>query len=230
MSAEARAYSTRAKVIEELLDTPAVQEIVRERFAADSPRVGALEAAVRRDPELALGMVVAAVERVNGTARMVREVAGLVGSLPAPFVREVVADAWRRVDGLAVRDAWAAVAEVACGDAVDSEAMAAWASERLATLLGSVAREGTERRVFRAGVRVATAAYARALREEPRLLAHLMEPAWEAMDDASFEGVVDRSLDQVAEELIARPALLRSLGRFVFRLAKGSVRASFDRS
>lgn len=223
MKAVAREHSTRARVVGELLDTPAVQEILRARTAAPPGRVGALEAAVRKDPELAIGIAVASVDRLNDALHSLAAVLDLIGTMPAPFVRALLERVWSRVDGEALAELQSSAEQLCRSGAVDRDAVAEWLTSRLETTFSTASRS----ELLAWASQVGFDAYARALRAEPRLLRDGIEQALRRVPPDVLARTVDSTLDQVADVLLERPQLLRSLGRFTLRVVRGSVRASF---
>ena len=223
MNAHRREPSTRAKVVRELLDTPAVQEILQ-AHAAPRNQSGAIEEAVRKDPELALGMAIASIDRFNEALHSVAAVLGLVGSMPAPLVRQMLENAWSRFDRDAIAELRASLEKLSQRHVVDRDAAASWLSDQLEALLLSVPRST----LLASSTQLVFDAYVQALRRDPQLLRKSMERALERVPSKVLETTVDSSLDQVADVLLARPRLLRSVGRFVLRLGRGSVRASFS--
>lgn len=225
-----REVSTRARVVQELLETPAVQEFVSAHLREEPDRVGALEAAVRTDPALAMGVAVAAVERVNDTLRTLSALIDLLAGLPAPLVREVLKDSWYKLDGEALSQVWSSICVVANSEAVDWRAVKEWTSDRLeGACTRIVDRDGLESRLMRQSARIVLEAYERALQRDPRLIENVVDDALEGVEVDVVEHTLDSTLDQVANVLAARPYMLRSLGRFALRVARGSVRASWRR-
>lgn len=225
-----REASTRARVVQELLETPAVQELVRAHLREEPDRVGALEAAVRTDPELAMGVALAAVDRVNDAVRSLGALIDLLAGLPAPLVREVLKDSWGKLDTEAFSQVWSSVSVLANSEGVDWRAVKGWTADRLdGAFKRIVDRNGLESRLLRQSVRIALEAYERALQREPRLIEKVVDDALEGVERDVVEHTLDSSLEQVANLLAARPYMLRSLGRFALRVARGSVRASWRR-
>lgn len=102
--------STRSDVLRELLATPAVRELLRERLR--TPEEPGLADVLWEDPDLTLSAVSAAPDRINRLARATVDVTTRLETMPDPVLREYVAELAGELDVELLGDALAAYARL----------------------------------------------------------------------------------------------------------------------